>query len=988
MIRLDRFTDKWHFIPWNPRPQLANFPRRLVAEDILENGLEWEYESDTQLINQVGVRYAFDHFRSRHRHQCFLGPDVSEGGFGQPRDQLLKFESAINDRIDINRSGLFYVATIAPGTYDPAGTMAQVRTALTAAAVPGCTWNVSYGGWVVASHNDRLDFDVAGSLKAAAIAPGAYTIPELVVLLQQAMQATPSPTPDYKVALGGYIVEGFNDAIDFSDGQVKKCSIPPGYYRTVAHLAKAVALALNSQSSNWTCTQSSGTLTIGRSSGTAQLLWLSGANAAVSAAAALGFSHAADRTGAASYVGDYAVSYAKVMIQTKTPITLKWASGSNIARSIATTLGFNFNVDSSTNVRITGNFQIVDEWFAIGVSAAVDLLWLSGANLARSAGATLGYMGGVDDTGVLRYDADVRRGSRETACATSRDRYGLKHPFWIDGDYIRGTRIAANLRDVIFAFRSEPLLRLKVRTHRLPDLQNGRILETGDLSSIRPFPRYGGSGWAGRLWYVVEVRQHAGPAQWHQEAVLVEVPQVFTGAAASTPDGPASGAVPTGTAFLNWYDTRTGAVGIYGARLALDGSLPWTANGVRITTGTPTQPFQDWERTKIAVDGDGSSIHAWIEGTRSVRVQKLNAAGTKLWTAAGVVAGEAASGVANQIALCSDAAGGCFVAWRDTRNGSYNVFVMHVLSSGVVDPAWPANGVRLAATANAQIFPRICPDGQGGVIACWGDARTATPNYDLFVQRLTSAGAQLWTVNGVQLNTAGQPIKWPDICPDGTGGAFFAWNRQASNNVFVSRIVAGGSIAGGFTAGGTVVASPGSPVQHARIVSDGSGNAFMAWIDERSGTVRIYGALVTGAGSLPWASGGVNLMKAEAPAGATADEDSFSICLDGLGGFLVACKSDGETNIRAQRLTSTGALLFAADGVIVGTGANSRYGPVVFPVGDGGGIVAWTDERGVGLTQDIYAQRFSGAGIEQWSTGGAAVVAITLSQKWPALGTV
>src|SRR5262245_4412781 len=51
--------------------------------------------------------------------------------------------------------------------------------------------------------------------------------------------------------------------------------------------------------------------------------------------------------------------------------------------------------------------------------------------------------------------------------------------------------------------------------------------------------------------------------------------------------------------------------------------------------------------------------------------------------------------------IAPDGAGGAIVAWQDRRS-NFNIDAQHVLATGVVDAAWPANGRALLTDALAQ----------------------------------------------------------------------------------------------------------------------------------------------------------------------------------------------------------------------------------------------------------------------------------------------
>src|SRR5438093_1552083 len=64
--------------------------------------------------------------------------------------------------------------------------------------------------------------------------------------------------------------------------------------------------------------------------------------------------------------------------------------------------------------------------------------------------------------------------------------------------------------------------------------------------------------------------------------------------------------------------------------------------------------------------------------------------------------------------IVSDGAGGAVVTWWDARTGNFDIYAQHVLASGAVDGAWPANGRALCTAASFQQYPTIVTDGAGG----------------------------------------------------------------------------------------------------------------------------------------------------------------------------------------------------------------------------------------------------------------------------------
>ncbi len=65
---------------------------------------------------------------------------------------------------------------------------------------------------------------------------------------------------------------------------------------------------------------------------------------------------------------------------------------------------------------------------------------------------------------------------------------------------------------------------------------------------------------------------------------------------------------------------------------------------------------------------------------------------------------------------CSDGGYGTFVAWQEESSPGQAVLrVQHVLSTGDVDPAWPADGVVAAGNPMTRAELAMLPDRDGGV---------------------------------------------------------------------------------------------------------------------------------------------------------------------------------------------------------------------------------------------------------------------------------
>src|SRR5436190_1171899 len=132
--------------------------------------------------------------------------------------------------------------------------------------------------------------------------------------------------------------------------------------------------------------------------------------------------------------------------------------------------------------------------------------------------------------------------------------------------------------------------------------------------------------------------------------------------------------------------------------------------------------------------------------------------------------------------IVSDGAGGAIVSWFDSRSGTgYDIYAQHVLASGAVDGAWPADGRALCTAADDQPSPTIVSDGAGGAIVTWHDLRDGFTT-DIYAQHVLASGAVdgAWPADGRALCTAANYQAAPTIVSDGAGGAIVTWSDARS----------------------------------------------------------------------------------------------------------------------------------------------------------------------------------------------------------------
>jgi hypothetical protein len=242
-------------------------------------------------------------------------------------------------------------------------------------------------------------------------------------------------------------------------------------------------------------------------------------------------------------------------------------------------------------------------------------------------------------------------------------------------------------------------------------------------------------------------------------------------------------------------------------------------------------------------------------------------------------------------------------------------------------------------------------------------------------------------VGALSTNTYDQ--EWnhpPAITTDGAAGAIVAWQVPKEGNVeadiLAQRITSSGSTQ--WTAGGVAVCAAVLPQWMPEIISDGSGGAIIAWLDERSNPFPqppilsdVYAQRVNASGVAQWTPDGVPLC--------TESAGSFvpAIIADGAGGAVVSWfdSRNGNYDIYARRINADGVPLWTTDGVPLCTAPNTQWHPRMASDGFGGAIVAWIDYSSG--SADIYATRVTGGGAIPTGVGATPAVPLIIGNNYP-----
>ena len=312
----------------------------------------------------------------------------------------------------------------------------------------------------------------------------------------------------------------------------------------------------------------------------------------------------------------------------------------------------------------------------------------------------------------------------------------------------------------------------------------------------------------------------------------------------------------TGGAFVAWQDYRNGSnFDIYASHVLGNGTTDpaWPADGLPICTAPGYQQFP-----KFTADGSGGALLCWQDdrgGSGSdIYAQHILVSGVADpgWPAGGSSIVSAVRMQENPI-LVGDGLGGAIITWQDYRNGdNYDVYAQRVLASGGLAPGWPSSGLAVSTAPSHQMVTTIVGDGASGAIVAWFDWY----NGAISAQHVLSTGAidPAWPADGCGIRGASGDQTKPLAVTDGAGGALVSWQDNhfgAGYDVYAQHVLASGIPDATWPFDGRALCTASADQLNPSIASDGMGGAIVAWQDRRSGIAfDVYAQRITADGHL------------------------------------------------------------------------------------------------------------------------------------------
>jgi len=384
-----------------------------------------------------------------------------------------------------------------------------------------------------------------------------------------------------------------------------------------------------------------------------------------------------------------------------------------------------------------------------------------------------------------------------------------------------------------------------------------------------------------------------------------------------------------GNALLAFRDDRFGATVITAAMVSPDGTMPWGANGVQLTSGEAVYS------PGITGTSDGCAVVGWTH-SNSVKLQKLDVTGSSLW--------------------------GSGVVFTDTSSASFGIADLHGSDAGSVIVSW----VR------------------------WGPMYW-DPKH-LWAQKVSATGATMWNTPGPHVivfdGDSLQFGNYPSFVTDGSGGAAFGWYGVSPLQCYAQHILADGSEA--FPHNGVPASTNVAQIRVSPDVSfnPATGETFLFYVEENLSQSQfgLHGQKFAPDGTRQWTDHGKTLTP-------LSDDSLLSVRNlqydDGAMAFAILSPSYASDLVLATRVDGNGDFSWPEELVTACTlpSGKSRLNAALST--SGYAVLAWSDDRSGSYQHDIYGQNVNPdgtLGVQLADTFDVGIVCLTPALTLPDYG--
>jgi hypothetical protein len=332
------------------------------------------------------------------------------------------------------------------------------------------------------------------------------------------------------------------------------------------------------------------------------------------------------------------------------------------------------------------------------------------------------------------------------------------------------------------------------------------------------------------------------------------------------------------------------------------------------------------------------------------------------------VADAAGTQVQPKVAPTSD--GGCYVSWFDGAGG-YDLRLQKLDSAG--NEIFAHNGVLVAnrGFSSTQDYG-LDVDASGNALLVFRD--DSISGIQITASKVSPTGTLLWGASGMQLTNTTAYVAAPKIAGTSDGGAVVAWTQDST--VRLQKLAADGSQVWG----ADVVVSPLTGSYSASDLHDTGSDVILSIVHLTGDFYSPKHLLAQKFDSLGFA---VWALVAVFNNGSLQFGNYPTFVPDGTGGAVFSWYDTASSlQCYAQHLLADGTPAFPTNGSAVSTNATRvRVSPsAAFNASTGETFLFWTEMNSSQTQWGVYGQKFDSAGARQWTDDGAVVVPVGSDQ--------
>ena len=309
----------------------------------------------------------------------------------------------------------------------------------------------------------------------------------------------------------------------------------------------------------------------------------------------------------------------------------------------------------------------------------------------------------------------------------------------------------------------------------------------------------------------------------------------------------------------------------------------------------------------------------------------------------------------------------------------YTIILLLLIASSFSKAQWKTVVEENNIICNApsiQNYASMAPDGQGGAFIAWTDFRDGATGNDIYIQRIDKDGYTQFTENGIPVCVMDNNQLYPRLINTGDSCVVVIWNDDRTNytnatDLYGQKVDANGNMLwaqNGIPLTEYYTPTPGG-LSEAVAIPDESGGIYLAWTKIYFGYSQMRAQRISSGGNLMWEDSSVVITDG------AVDTRSPRIVKHPLGIALVYRHSGpGSYPIYFQMLDHSGNLRFSQPGVVV-TESGPQGGTNVSLANTSNGeavAISWSLGSS-GLNGSLYAQVMDINGNRKWGNNGVVI---------------